>query len=434
MRDMYGEGNLDTRVATTVDDVESARGVPRSVVRNGTLLYVQSTGELLVYSESSTAPDANGIAYVPTFVSDTAEYQSDPTTVAGRLLVHSRGIATSAPITGTYLPVRVATTANLSATLQSDDVTLLADANGALGTIDGVTMVVGDRVLVKNQTSTAANGIFVVVSLGGASAKYSLVRAPDMFFASSVVPEARVSVLAGASNAGKTFAVVASTPVTIGTTGITLREVSTPVGAYAPVRAATTANLSATLQSDNITLEADANGALSAIDGVTLAVGNRVLIKAQTAPAANGIYVVTSLGGASAKYSFTRAPDMTTGSMVLPGATVMVLEGTVAIGREFTVVASTPVTLGTTSITFRPLAQHSSATLVSGVATISNLWVNDATAVIVELTTPGGTMGARLKIAKTNGAGNGSVTITAVAADGSTVATDTSTLFVKLVG
>lgn len=434
MRDMYGEGNLDTRVATTVADVDAARGVPRSVVRNGTLLYIQSTGELVVYNESSVAPDANGIAYVPTFVSDTTEYQDDPTTVAGRLLVHSRGLATSSPLTGSYLPVRVATTSNLSATLQSDNVTLQANANGAMGTIDGVTMAVGDRVLVKSQTAAEANGIYTIASLGGASAKYSLIRAPDMFFASSFVPEARVSVLSGALNTGKTFAVVVSTPVTVGTTDITLREVSVPVGAYAPVRAATTGNLSATLQSDNVTLEADANGALSTVDGVTLAVGNRVLIKAQTSAAANGIYVVTSLGGASAKYSFTRAPDMTSGSMVLPGATVMVLEGTVAIGRQFAVVASTPVTLGTTSITFKPLTQHSSATLVSGEVTLSNLWVTDATAVIAELTTPGGTMGARLKIAKTNGAGTGSVTITAVAADGTTVTTDTSTLFVKLVG
>lgn len=304
MRDSFGEGNLDTRVATTVADTDAVRGVPRSVVRNGTLIYIQSTGEIVIFSEESVAADADGIAYVPTFVSDTTEYQADPLTVAGRLLVHSRGIATSTPTTGSYLPVRVATTANLAATLQTDNITLEANANGAMSTIDGVTMAVGDRVLVKSQTSAPANGIFVITSLGGASAKYSLVRAPDMFFANAVVPEARVAVLSGTANAGKTFAVVASTPVTI----------------------------------------------------------------------------------------------------------------------------------GTTSITFRPLAQHSSATLVSGVVTLSNLWVNGATGVIVELTTPGGTMGARFKIAKTNGDGTGSVTITSVAADGSTVATDTSTLFVKLVG
>ena len=55
--------------------------------------------------------------------------------------------------------VRVATTAaiNISADLQNGDV------------IDGVTLATGDRVLVKNQSSGAENGIYVVVATGVAS-------------------------------------------------------------------------------------------------------------------------------------------------------------------------------------------------------------------------------------------------------------------------
>jgi hypothetical protein len=434
MREMYPEANMDTRIATSVADVEGARGLPRQAVSDGTLVYIRGIGEVCFFDNDSVATDAAGIAYVPTFVSDTAEYQDDPASIAGRLLVHSRGLGTAAPLTGMYLPVRVATTAALVATLAADNVTLEADANGAMGTIDGVTMAVGDRVLVKSQTAEEANGIYVITSLGGASAKYSLVRAPDMFTAASVVPEALVPVLSGAVNAGKVFAVVATTPVTLGTTDITFRAMSLASGAYAPARAATTANLTATLAGDNITLEANANGALGAIDGVTLAVGDRVLIKAQTSAAANGIYVVSSLGGVSSKYKFIRSDDMRSGSAVIPGAEVSVLEGTVAAGKDFVVVATAPVTLGTTSITFRPLAQETTATLVGGTITISNLWVTAATGVIAELTTPGGTMGARLQIAKSVGAGTGSVTLTAVDTSGATVNTDTSVYTVKLVG
>jgi hypothetical protein len=125
---------------------------------------------------------------------------------------------------------------------------------------------------------------------------------------------------------------------------------------------------------------------------------------------------------------------MRSGSAVIPGAEVSVLEGTVAAGKDFVVVATAPVTLGTTSITFRPLAQETTATLVGGTITISNLWVTAATGVIAELTTPGGTMGARLQIAKSVGAGTGSVTLTAVDTSGATVNTDTSVYTVKLVG
>jgi hypothetical protein len=159
-----------------------------------------------------------------------------------------------------------------------------------------------------------------------------------------------------------------------------------------------------------------------------------VLFKSQTAPAANGIYTLISAGGVSSKFSFLRADDMYTGASVVPGAKINVLEGTVSVGRDYAVIASAPVTLGTTGITFQPMAQEVSATLVSGVATLSNLWITAMSGVNVELTTPGGTMGARIKVAKTPGAGNGSVVITAVDPSGATVTTDTSTLFVKILG
>lgn len=432
MREAYPEANMDTRIATVADDLDALRGTPIQSVGSGTLRYVNATGELCIWSDLSVAAAADGVAYVPTFVSDTVAYQADPASVSGRFLVHSRGLATSAPMTGMYLPMRVATTANLAATLGDDDVTLLANANGALGTIDGVTVAVGDRVLVKNQTARSANGLYVIKSLGSVSTKFSLIRAADMYTGASVIPEAIVAVLLGAVNGGKVFTIATSTPVIIGTTAISFQLFSLASGAYTAVRAATTTNLSATLASDNVTLEADANGALGSVDGVSLAVGNRVLFKSQTAPAANGIYVLVSAGGVSSKFSFVRADDMYDGASVIPGAKVNVLEGTISAGRDYAVVATAPVTLGTSSITFRPMTQETSAALVSGTITLSNLWIATTSSVNIELTTPGGTMGARLKVAKTAGAGNGSVTITAVDTSGATVTTDTSTLYVKI--
>jgi len=101
------------------------------------------------------------------------------------------------------------------------------------------------------------------------------------------------------------------------------------------VRAATTTN--GTLAT------AYANG--SVIDGVTLATGNRILIKNQTTQSENGIYVVAASGAP------TRATDMDAAAE-FPNATVYVNEGTTNADTGWTVTTNAPVTVGTTSITW----------------------------------------------------------------------------------
>lgn len=101
------------------------------------------------------------------------------------------------------------------------------------------------------------------------------------------------------------------------------------------VRAATTAN--GTLAT------AYANG--SVIDGVTLATGNRILIKNQTTQSENGIYTVNASGAP------TRATDMDAAAE-FPNATVYVSEGTTQADTGWTVTTNAPVTVGTTAITW----------------------------------------------------------------------------------
>jgi hypothetical protein len=56
--------------------------------------------------------------------------------------------------------------------------TLTASANGAL-TIDGISVVAGDRVLLKDQTDAKQNGIYLVTNAGGSSVAAILTRATD---------------------------------------------------------------------------------------------------------------------------------------------------------------------------------------------------------------------------------------------------------------
>jgi len=100
-----------------------------------------------------------------------------------------------------------ATTANLSAFSFSAGTLTESSASGAL-TIDGVTLANDDRVLVKNQSSDAQNGIYVCANIDGSSA-VTLTRASDSDSATGL-SDAYVFIKDGTANAGKGFVQTAS--------------------------------------------------------------------------------------------------------------------------------------------------------------------------------------------------------------------------------
>lgn len=77
-------------------------------------------------------------------------------------------------------------------------------------TVDGVAVVAGNRVLVKNQSSGAANGIYVAAS-------GSWTRVTDFDETSEAVQGAYVRVMDGATQAGA-WVLVTPSPITVGTT------------------------------------------------------------------------------------------------------------------------------------------------------------------------------------------------------------------------
>ena len=115
----------------------------------------------------------------------------------------------------------------------------------------------------------------------------------------------------------------------------------------APVRVATTTN--GTIST------AFANG--QTVDGVTLATGDRILLKDQSTGSQNGIYVVAASG------SPTRATDADANSE-LPNAAVFVAEGTTNADKAF-VCTNNSVTIGSTSITWVNFAASTGALLAT---------------------------------------------------------------------
>ena len=109
--------------------------------------------------------------------------------------------------------VRVATTAaiNLSTDLQAGDV------------IDGVTLVAGDRVLVKNQGTASENGIYVAVASGAASRSSDANGTADT---GELTSGTFTFVEAGTVNFDSGFVISTDGTITVGTTGITWTQFS----------------------------------------------------------------------------------------------------------------------------------------------------------------------------------------------------------------
>lgn len=163
------------------------------------------------------------------------------------------------------------------------------------------------------------------------------------------------------------------------------------------VRAATTAS---------ITLSAP-----QTIDGVAVIAGNRVLVKDQAAPAANGIYVV-------AAGAWTRATDADSSAEVTGGTAVWVNEGTVNADTGWVLTTNDPITLDTTGLTFTQFSGLGQVTAGNGLSkTGSTLNIGQGTGITVNAddiqiavggvgttqladgSVTGGTAGAGVKIA-----------------------------------
>ena len=114
----------------------------------------------------------------------------------------------------------------------------------------------------------------------------------------------------------------------------------------------------------NVTLASSAENG-DTIDGVTLATGDRLLLKDQTAPAENGIYVVAASGAPA------RASDANTATEVL-GLAVMVQEGSSNANTQWILTTDAPITLDTTSLAFTQFGAGSSYTAGGGIGLSGN--------------------------------------------------------------
>jgi phage-related tail fiber protein len=298
--------------------------------------------------------------------------------------------------------VRVATTAALPNSTRVNNVRT-ATANGALPSIDGQSLSVGEALLDKNHATGADRGVWVVTSLGGASAPWVLTRRADFDSNSEVTGGIRVPVVQGTSNGGKVFKLDTADPITINVTSLAFSADSgagttdhgtltglgdddhpqylladgsraltgnqsfggfkgTNVGAPSAggdaanktyVDTAVAAALATAVDwKPSVRAATTANITLSGaqtIDGVSVIAGDRVLVKNQSTGSQNGIYV-------AAAGAWSRATDADASAEVTTGLATVVEEGTANGAKAFLLTTANPITLGTTALSFAQLS------------------------------------------------------------------------------
>jgi hypothetical protein len=127
---------------------------------------------------------------------------------------------------------------------------------------------------------------------------------------------------------------------------------------HQPVIAATAGNLAGTYNNGTsgvgATLTKATNGSIGTIDGAAVAVGDRILLRAQTDAKENGIYTITAVGDGSNPWQITRAADSdnSPAGEVSTGDFVFVTSGSSNGSKGFLVSTTGTITIGTTNISY----------------------------------------------------------------------------------
>lgn len=133
--------------------------------------------------------------------------------------------------------VRLATAAALPANTYNNGssgvgATLTGNANGALS-VDGVAVVVGNRILVKNEVAGANNGVYTVTQVGNGSTPYILTRATDFDTPGTGVNQIDAGdfflVTAGSTQSNTSWVQQTPLPIVVGTTALVFTQFAAPV-------------------------------------------------------------------------------------------------------------------------------------------------------------------------------------------------------------
>ena len=204
--------------ATTTDIAGLTSLVVDDITINGQTVQTTASNK-----DINLSPHGTGTVIVPSGYEDRAGFQSQ--SLANKAYVDqvAQGLDTKPSC-------RVGTTANLSATYSNGTAgvgaTLTNSGSQAALTIDGVTLSASDRVLVKDQTNAAHNGIYVVTTVGSGSANWVLTRATPEDQPAELSGGAFVFVEEGTANGDNGYVFTHNGLPTFGTTDLDVAQFS----------------------------------------------------------------------------------------------------------------------------------------------------------------------------------------------------------------
>jgi hypothetical protein len=231
--------------------------------------------------------------------------------------------------------------------------------------IDGHTFTATDvtnavRVLVKNESNGAYNGVYTVTNQGSGSTNWVLTRATDYDQVGSgqneIAPGDTTFVINGTVNASTQWVQTTDFPITIGTTAISFVQVGGP-GAYT---AGTGLTLTGTQFSiTNTAVTAASYGSASSVGTFTVNAQGQLTSASNTAIAINGNQITSGTVGSSyisGSYTgITGVGTLTTGTWnATPIANAYLANSSITVnGNSVSLGGSTTVTANTTnSLTF----------------------------------------------------------------------------------
>jgi hypothetical protein len=254
---------------------------------------------------------------------------------------------------------------------------------------DGITNTVGDRVLIKNQTTSAQNGIYTVTTVGSASVAWVLTRALDMDVWAEV-PSSYVFVETGSTLADTGWVCTSNQGGTMGTTAITWAQFSGSGSGVSSITFGTTGLTPSTATTGAVTVGgtlATTNGGTnltSFTSGGAVYATSTSALTTGTLPVASGGTGITSFGTGVAtalgiNVGSSGAFVVNGGALGTPSSgTVTNLTGTASININGTVGATTAntgafTTISATGVITSTLATGTAPFTVASTTQVANL-------------------------------------------------------------